>query len=223
MKNIFKRMLELSVIVSGETNTYKMKLFNELNEFLYSGDFTSYKNKAQFLKVATMSDSVIAKTMKQSEGAIRKTRMRLTEEFYKCVDMHYLEIIEFGTDVEAKTALREFQFIKMGVKAKDLFLDDLLTLINDAQYEDDVFEVGDCKYELTLLNWLTTEKIKSLMTNVDITRLGYLLKVIDGKAGTAKDRANVLRVILSEDLLSHVKKEDVDKFTFPPVRPDDTY
>ena len=61
------------------------------------------------------------------------------------------------------------------------------------------------------------------MSNVDLSRLGYLLRVLNGEEGTSTDRAKIIRVILADDLVSHVKAEDRKKFSFPPVRPDDEF
>lgn len=223
MKNIFSQLRRLEDFVRGDSNGDRKALFERVKNFVYAGEYSSYKDIKTFLKYEYLPVEQLALKLNVKESSVRQIRKRLTVEVFSVMGEDFLRVIEFGTDRELKVALREFSFVEKSYQVRDLFFSEFVRLVTDSQYDSGVFAIGDCKYELTLLHWLSIDKIKNLLANVDVTRLGYVLQVLDGRAGTQKDRVNALKVILSDDLVKHAKPEDRAKFVFPPVRPEDEF
>lgn len=223
MKNIFSQLNRLEEFVFGDSSLERKKLFAKVKEFVLSGSYSSYKDIKTLMKFRHLPPEQLAGKLNIKVESLRQVKKRVTAEAIAVMGEDVLNVIEFGTEKELKVALKEFSYVEKGLKSSDLFFADFLRLVQESQYDSGEFSIGDCKYELTLLHWLSEDKIKNLLANVDVTRLGYILKVLDGKAGTQKDKVNALRVILSDDPVKHAKPEDRSKFTFPPVRPEDDF
>lgn len=223
MKNIFSQLRRLEEYVKGDSSLDRRALFERVKNFVYAGEYSTYKDIKRFLKFEYLPESQLAGKLGVKDSSVRQIRKRVSSEAFAIIGEEFLNTIEFGTDKELKMALREFTFIEKQYRTSDLFFSEFVRLVEDSQYDAGTFSMGDCKYELTLLHWLSLDKIKDLLANVDVTRLDYVLKVLDGKAGTNKDRVNALRVILSDDPVKHAKPEDRSKFTFPPVRPEEEF
>ena len=222
--NAFREFARLGRVVDNGDNVLRKEAFAKLETYANSGKYTSYKRFREFLKVVYHSDKDAAVRMQMALSAYRKVKERISHDFYAAVGADAFTVIEFGDQKQLRVFLRELDLVDNEYTAGTILPAATISLITSIADGEDAFEVGDCKYELTLLHWLSENKMKWLIGNVDVERLAFLLKVLDGKAGTRSDRANALRVILSEgDLVSKAKEEDIAKFTFPPIRPEDEY
>lgn len=223
MKNIFRRMSELQVIVEGDSSEPKKELFKVLDDYLWSGDYTTHREREAFLKIAKRKDDYVARQLGITEPSVRKIRQLYTKDFLKRVDESYLTLLEFGSDKEITRAIRDVKILIGQSPLRDILFPDLIEYVRECTLETNDFEVGDCKYELTLLHWFSKAKIGKLLADIDVSRLEFILRVLEGKAGSSQDRVNIIRVIESDNPLAHAKPEDRKKFTFPPVRPEDEF
>lgn len=223
MRSIFYRVSYLESIVKDMNEPVRTDLFERVKAFVMSGCYTSYKKADKFIKYSSLSDSDLANKLNTTVANVRQVRSRISHEAYAMIGENILNTLEFGDLRGVKSAARDFCVIEKCMDTDDIILPDIMRLLKEYQTDNETFDISDCKYELTLIHWLTTKKIKSLMGNVDLARLGYLLRVLNGEEGTSTDRAKIIRVILADDLASHVKAEDRKKFSFPPVRPDDEF
>ena len=223
MRSVFYRVSYLEPIVKDMNEPVRTDLFERVKAFIMSGCYTSYKKADKFIRYNAMSDQELAKKLGTTVANVRQVRSRLSHEAYAMLGEDIFDTLEFGDLKSVKAAVRDFSVIEKCMDTDDIILPDIMRLLKEYQTDNETFDIGDCKYELTLIHWLTTKKIKSLMGNVDLSRLGYLLRVLNGEEGTSTDRAKIIRVILADDLVSHVKVEDRKKFSFPPVRPDDEF
>lgn len=223
MRSVFYRISYLETIVKDMNEPARTDLFERVKAFIMSGCYTSYKKADKFIKYSSMTDSDLANKLGTTIANVRQVRSRISHEAYDMLGEDILNTLEFGDLKNVKSAARDFCVIEKCIDTDDIILPDIMRLLKEYQADNETFDIGDCKYELTLLHWLTTKKIKSLMSNVDLARLGYLLRVLNGEEGTSTDRAKIIRVILADDLVSHVKADDKKKFSFPPVRPDDEF
>ena len=223
MRSVFYRVSYLEPIVKDMNEPVRTDLFERVKAFIMSGCYTSYKKADKFIRYNAMSDQELEKKLGTTVANVRQVRSRLSHEAYAMLGEDIFDTLEFGDLKSVKAAVRDFSVIEKCMDTDDIILPDIMRLLKEYQTDNETFDIGDCKYELTLIHWLTTKKIKSLMGNVDLSRLGYLLRVLNGEEGTSTDRAKIIRVILADDLVSHVKVEDRKKFSFPPVRPDDEF
>ena len=223
MRSIFYRVSYLDSIVKDMNEPVRTDLFERVKAFVMSGCYTSYKKADKFIKYSSLSDSDLASKLNTTVANVRQVRSRISHEAYAMIGEDILNTLEFGDLRSVKSAARDFCVIEKCMDTDDIILPDIMRLLKEYQTDNETFDISDCKYELTLIHWLTTKKIKSLMSNVDLSRLGYLLRVLNGEEGTSTDRAKIIRVILADDLVSHVRAEDRKKFSFPPVRPDEEF
>lgn len=223
MRSIFYRVSYLDSIVKDMNEPVRTDLFERVKAFVMSGCYTSYKKADKFIKYSSLSDSDLASKLNTTVANVRQVRSRISHEAYAMIGEDILNTLEFGDLRSVKSAARDFCVIEKCMDTDDIILPDIMRLLKEYQTDNETFDISDCKYELTLIHWLTTKKIKSLMSNVDLSRLGYLLRVLNGEEGTSTDRAKIIRVILADDLVSHVKADDRKKFSFPPVRPDEEF
>ena len=146
---------------------------------------------------------------------------------YSVIGDDTLDRIAIGTKEDLAEIRRDFDILErnpVSVKAEMLFPAEFVSLVEKYSLVDSEYRISDCKYELTLLHWMSLKKLDEMLRNVDIDRLHYLLKVINNETGNVSpgDRANIFRVVFCDgDPIKYARKEDKPKFMFPPHRPDE--
>lgn len=221
--NVFLRLSRLRDYVEGDSSKERKELFDRVSELVLSGSYTKYKDFDILSRWHHLPDKDLAVKLGVKESSVRQIKKRVTSDFIALVGAEIFDTIQFGDAKALRLAIYELSLLSNHESSVDLFPSEILSAIEDGKTMDEDFNVGDCKYELTFLHWFNNNKIKSLLTNVDINRLAYLIEVLDGKRGTQQDRINVLKVLSADDLVKHSRPEDRSKFAFPPVRPDEDF
>ena len=221
--NVFLRLSRLRDYIEGDSSEERKALFNAVSELVLSGVYTKYKDFKILARWHHLPDKDLAVKLNVKESSVRQIKKRVTSDFLSYVGTEIFDTIQFGDTKDLRLAMYELSLISNQESSVELFPSEILSFLEESRTIDEDFEVGDCKYELTFLHWFNNNKIKSLLANVDINRLAYLIEVLDGKRGTQQDRINVLKVLSADDLVKHSRPEDRSKFAFPPVRPDDDF
>ena len=223
MKSIFygvKRTKKYLDSLEGNATELQKKLLKELQAFINSGTYTDYKKKDLFLIYEDLPDDALALRLGLStETSVRKLRSRLSDDAYKYVGSDIFDLIESSDVNKNSEAAMRLRIAGNRFQTSKFFPSELIGLIKKANLDDSAvkFELDDCIPELSLLRWLSLSKMSSVMSNVDMTRLNYILNVLDSTDGTLSQRLKFVDFLCSSDAVI-AKKYGESELKFPPKR-----
>ena len=219
-KNIFRSIESTKNYLDGEeTPRYRTDALDLVIDFVKEGSFSSYSKKDLLVKTGLWEEEDASKVLGVSGRAVRKYRSKYTLSALDIIGKDAFTKIQTGTKKEVLEIIQILRLYNKGYSSRNLYSGEFLNLVKEYKLSDEsVYDISECKPEITLLHWVSNLKLETLTGKVDIDRLNYLLKVLDGKRGTTKDRLNLLKVITCDDPVLHCRAEDKVLFSFPPKR-----
>ncbi|WP_410068778.1 hypothetical protein [Ruminococcus sp.] len=221
MKNIFRQIIEAEQYLSSlaDCDSFRKEALSVVKAFAWSGIYSDYSKKAVVIKTIMWKETDAAAELGVKPEAVRKYRSRLSNDAFAVIGVDAVDKIREGTKRQAQEIVATIKINERGYSSTGLFSPRLLSLVKEMSVETgEKFELSECKPEMTFLHWFSALKIEEMLDRVDAERIGYLLRVLDGKAGTPKDRTALLKVITCDDPSLHCKPEDRKLFSFPPTR-----
>ena len=202
MVSVFREVMRTEEILrsNSETSELRMSLFNSVKKFVLGGEYTSYKNKEVFLSYAFYKDSVIAKKLGISEAGVRRVRARLSEQAYRMIGVSTLDTILGGTESDLLALKPYIDSLSNKTTSGSLFSGEILELIDYLCLDSTVnFNLEDCAVEMSMLRLFSFPLIKEAFSRIDIEKLNYLIRVLNGETGDLKTRSIVSQALSSND------------------------
>lgn len=186
-------------------------------DVIMNGEFTRYKEMDKFLKYLKYSDKVTATKMGITEVNLRKIKSKLTGEAYNLLGDDIFELIYDGEEKEVKKRLTDFDVITDNRKSCELFPKEVVEAINRITCEEKTYSLNDCLPELSFLYWIMPDRLLDIASELDLERLQFLLKALDGDTNGA-DRIQILRVLKRDITKAKLTDSAKKAFVFPPKR-----
>lgn len=204
----------------------RAKLVEAVNDFVMAGSYTKCRKIDKLFSTHGMSQEKQALAIGVSVTNLRRIKSEVTQAALKALGDDIFEVIVSGTIKELRSATYRLKYGLADVNLTEQFgvsfCEMVVSLVDDEE-RDKEYDVGDCKPEVALLYWMSSMRYRKLISEVDPSRLNYLLRCLSKKTGTSDDRATIMRIIEDDDIFSHLQERDKSTFRFPPVRKDEDF
>lgn len=220
MKFIFDQLQDVELYLNrNNASEERWQAFNFVKDFVESGSYSAYRRFNELFEVRFETIERQRKILGIASENLRKVRSELTRDALGVIGNDTLNTIMYGSDKDVKKLLRDLPLVLEKPVVKMMFPLSLFDLLDKTEPNLKAsFPISDCKPELALLYWLSADRLPELISNVDVDRLAYLIRCLEKIVGTRDDRLEIMRVLKSDDLFSHLRAEDKKTFSFPPVR-----
>lgn len=225
MKFIFNQLRDAEeYLETFEISEERKAALKGLKSFIEGGSYTNYRKFSVLYSVRFASTEVQAKKLGVEITNLRRIKSLITQDALSVVGETAFETLMYGSEKDIKKLLKDLPLLTDDSISETMYSTDLIDLVNRSVTDTKAaYSISDCKPELALLYWLSDKRLPELISNVDADRLAFLLRCINRETGTKEDRAEILRVLLADDLFRHLKAEDKKIFSFPPVRNEEDF
>lgn len=193
-----------------KSDSFRYKALNKLDNFVYSGSYSGYKNRTLFLSLEmdNKSDEYIAHAMSMSVAGVRQTRRRISDELYDTLGSDVVDRILYGDEHACDLIIENIDVID-STSNSNFILYDVESRLRDSYIGDgsSSFDLLSCKDEMIFLSLFTIERFSNLASSLDSEKINYLLRLIAGETENTADRFVVLKYLSSEKCL-----RDTDSF-----------
>lgn len=220
MVSVFKEIMRTEEILRSnpDTSELRMSLLINLKNFVLGGTYTNYRGKEVFLKYVFYKDEVIAKKLGISEAGVRRVRAKLSDQVYRLIGKSTLDTILGGSEEDLLDLQPYINGLSNTVSSGSLFSGEILELVNYLCLDtSENFNLEDCTVELGMLRMLSFPLLKEAFNHLDIEKLNYLIRVLDGETGDLKTRGIVTQALTSTDV-SSIPRTFRDEFVSLPNR-----
>lgn len=173
-------------------NQKKLKVIWDVRNYVKSGSFSTRKNAARVLYYWGYPDSYVSKRTGLSETNVRNIRGTTSEELYKIFGEAFLDNLDKGSDESLRACRQSLDLIVSGKSAKDFFSIDLIDYVNSESVGGS-FDISECHKEYEFLKKYSLPAFRSDLSKVDVNKVAFLLRVLDGKEGMLEDTYGFMR------------------------------
>lgn len=184
---------------------FRLKTLNLLEDFVYGGSYTKYRNKDLFLSMETYDDKFIARKLNMTVAGVRQTRKRLSEEVYNLLGNDVIERILYGDEHACELVSDNIMLLKTSSN-EEFVLSEIKERLVNAYIGDgsSEFNLRDCKNEMTFLSLFTISRFSSLVEKLDSEKLNYIIRLLDGQVKNVDDRFIALKYMTSNKSLEEL-------------------
>lgn len=183
----------------SEDNSFRRDILNEIESFVYNGEYTNYRNKEKFLALERekYSSEEMAKKLKVSVGGIRQARKRISQDAFSVLGADVFEKVLYGDAHDCSVVHDNLKVLNDIYSSSEFILDEIVEKLKDTYFGDgtETFDLLDCQNEMLFLSLFTTSRVSHLIENLDSDKLNYLLRLIYGKKDTITEKMLVLKYI----------------------------
>lgn len=198
-RSFFKNML-LAKDRIGEEKDYNAGLYyKNLEMFVTEGKYTSYRGatKMSRLLLNGYGDSYIANYFGITETTVRVHRRDMSCELYKLFGNNFFDLLKEFTKNKEILEDRMFVAHSSDYDRRSFVLSEVINFVatSGATCEELDVTVNDCPMELSFLMRYGIQAIKEEMKDLDLKKLDYLFKVLDGELGDINEKSTLLNLL----------------------------
>lgn len=196
-----------------KTQPFRLKALQQLEDFVYSGSYTKYRNKSLFLDLESKDDSVIAKQLQMSVAGVRQARKRVSEDALKVLGFDVVDRILYNDAHACELVMDNLNLLRSSSSNAEFILYEVKERLVNSYIGDRTssFNLLDCKNEMLFLSLFTVNRFSDLVSKLDSEKINYLLRLLDGDVDNIEDRFIALKYITSNrnlSALADLLKED---------------
>lgn len=203
MKNFFSAMLKCKDSIIKKRDKASAEAYLNLRKFLETEKYSSCKKANEIAKLTLDGYDVhyIASYFGKSYDTIRTEKRRISDELWKMFPKDFFERFEDFSKNQTfingcLSSLGSFNL----TSDKILFLELVNTVRTKSGLSyDGKFDYALFREELQFLKLYSKLFIDSDLENVDISKLKYLLDVLDGRSGSIFEKGEILKIIKGGD------------------------
>ena len=202
-KNFFRSMLDCKSEISRIRDLDAAKSYKELESFVVSGVYSSYKdaNSLANLSLGGYSDEYVARALGIKENTLRVYRNRVTSELNDLFGEDFFELL-LNYKAKKKEIERRLRFAtKVNLTASDLVCEELLVLCKGL-HSGNTYDIEDCKNEISILVKYSKSAVSASLRGIDRDKLAYLIFLLN-TSGDLSCKYKLMNLLAS--------KEEVDE------------
>lgn len=182
-----------------EETASRLKTLKLLEDFVYSGSYTKYRNKDVFLSMESENDKVIAKKLGVSIAGVRQARKRLSEEVFTLLGDDVVDKILHG-DIRACQLITDNILLLKSTANEEFIISEIEERLSNAYIGEGTaeFNLRDCRDEMAFLSLFTLNRFSYLVNNLDSEKLNYIMRLINGDVRNANDKFVALKYMTSD-------------------------
>ncbi|PGF04997.1 hypothetical protein [Bacillus toyonensis] len=177
----------------SEFKQQKLDYLNEVQKFIMEGSYTDVKHKGYLLKNWDKPTKEQYEELDISRSFYYKQRKALDEDLEKMLGTEVVQLIlqeEFNeVDLILDTLLADYSSEKVVIKS-------VVTRIEKGEHnKSSRYRLEECLNEIALLKKYSNLDLEVLLMNCDMSKLNYLLRLLDAKESDVKSRIRLIETI----------------------------
>lgn len=168
-------------------------------------DTKEFANKCSYIKVKSAEDvcyyswdkrsEEICRILGCSDTLVRNIRRKISDALYDVLGKDYLDMIDEGSRESLRQCYLRLSIADSNVNIYNYFPRELVDIINRSAGTVKDFDTKDCRNEFLFLKRISLSYARNALSDgsVDPAKVEYMLRVLEGKAGTVSDTFNFLR------------------------------
>lgn len=182
-------------------NDKRYELMQRLSDYVYSGDYSTYRYKEIVLQNWTLSNELLAYKIGITQGRLRAIRSQFSNEIEKRVGSDIIDNILKNTESSLLKAEKVLDTVEVDCTVANLFPTEVVKYIKERSNGDIEYELKDCINEVKFLKKHSMFTIKNEIADLDVNKINYLLRVLNYDTGKGLDRARVMDKVAPVDNL----------------------
>lgn len=174
----------------------RLKFLAEVKEYAKGCSYINRKNAQKVMYYWTRESKEVALLTGLKDGDVRTVKVHISRALYNLFGHDFLSMIRDGTDEEFIECQFKFHGIIEDKDSYSFFPREFVDLIRYDSISES-FNVADCRDEYLFLRKFCTPSFKKELSALNKNKLAFLLSILDGKAGTPKDRYSMTRRLSS--------------------------
>lgn len=199
-----------------EENQFRYDTLNALRDFIYTGCYTSYKNKGIFLEYEDLKDEKLANKLGISVAGVRQARKRITNDAYCALGSNVIDTVLYGTSKMCDSVIKSITVLSYIYSTRTYMFNDVLDKIEDSYIGDgtETFQLNDCRKEILFLRLFTLQPFTELVDMLDSEKLYYIVQVLRNGADAKGTKLLVLKYLHSDDTDLALLFDDIKRNLF---------
>ncbi len=185
-RTFFVEFDEVERIVKDRGDTVRIKLLIEVKNYAKGCTYSSRKNAKEVITYWSRPSEDVATILGMSDGNVRQIKTMLSDSLYTIFGGDFLEKICKGSIEDLRECKLLLQVLKQKSSIERYFSKEEVDIVASlASHED--FDISECKEEYLFLKRHCLQNFKLELLKVDPSKVAFLMRVIEGKAGTPRD------------------------------------
>lgn len=186
---------------SSKENKRRLEVLTALKDFIYTGCYTTYKNKEVFLQNEELKDTILAQKLGISVGGVRQARKRISQDAYSALGLNVTDLILYGTDKDCDSVIMSIKVLSYIYMTKTFMFNEVLDKLKDSYIGDntEVFELSDCRLEMLFLRFYTIQQFTTMVGMLNSDKLNYLVNILEGDSDSSGIKLKLLKYLHLEN------------------------
>lgn len=171
------------------------EIYNSVYDFVLSGSYTSIKIGSKVIRYTLLGkkDKEIAPLMGKDEHRIREARKKISDTLYSIYGYDFFDLIYEGNYDECNK--RIFLVGELSKKPVDYVPLDIIDVVGSRECKS-TYDIVDCFDEVNFLVSNCRASIERQLAYLDMDKLCYLIKVLEGRKGTLSDKYDLVKLLI---------------------------
>lgn len=194
ISSFLSEMRSLKVVITTNRDYEAAKAYTRLEKFVRGCTYTSYKHRTQLVDMLLLgykNDDISSYLGIQPQTVRYHESVNLSKPLYEIFGRDFFTLFrEYATN-KREIDRRLYLATRSDTSRLDYCTNTVLDLVNklDGAYEPlESANLGDCTKELLFIIKHSKQSIEKEFDGLDVAKVEYLLRVLDGTAGTVDER-----------------------------------
>ena len=194
-KSFFKEMRNLKKEIQDAEDREVAVVYLELERYVLSCKYSKYKYASVLVKMLLegRSEEDVANTLGISESTIRyHESTSLSKKLYEIFGKDFFRLMKDYRENKRELDRRLFLAFRSDTSRYDYCMSDVISEIKNRLDSNSImdYNIKDCANELAFISKYSLSNMKKELSGLDIGKLEYLMKVLDGEKGSVDERFN---------------------------------
>lgn len=194
-KSFFKEMRNLKKEIQDAKDQEVAIVYLELERYVLSCKYSKYKYASVLVKMLLegRSEEDIANALGISESTIRyHESTSLSKKLYEIFGKDFFRLMKDYRGNRRELDRRLFLALRSNTSRYDYCMSDVISEVKNRLDNSSLidYNIKDCANELAFISKYSLSNMKKELSNLDIGKLEYLMKVLDGEKGSVDERFN---------------------------------
>lgn len=200
MKSIFSQLNTAKLRIKNGGGLFgnaskRLELLEQIEDLIRDGKFGCPKNLKKFADNMYMHDDDIASLLGISQSGVRQFKRRLSNSVIKELGENVVEDILYGEKDVLRMVERKLIVASADISSRDIVCNTIIDSVKDGNSKNLSYNLEDCSAELRYISKFSNRAMKSALYDLDISKVSYIISILDGDVGTLEDKVRVINFI----------------------------
>lgn len=197
-KSFFKEMISLKKMIEAKRDKELGSIYLDLERYVLDCSYSSYKYSPTISRMLLdgRSSEEIGQTLGISDSTVRyHESTSLSKKLYAIFGKDFFRLIRDYESNKREVDRRIFLALRSNTDRYSYCMSDVIKEVRNklplaVAETTDYFNIVDCGKELAFLSKYSLSNMERDIKDLDLFKLEYLMKILDGERGTVDERFN---------------------------------